>query len=91
MSNEYRQSNLTVLNTKTIGGNFIKYLFKKGGKNNGQLVLDDLDESVLKKKLESLTKELNEYKDKCAKLYVYYYIIHCLSLFLHYLSIYIVL
>jgi hypothetical protein len=40
---------------------------KKGGKNNGQLNLDELDEVILKEKLALLTKELNDYKEKCSK------------------------
>ncbi|KAJ3302093.1 hypothetical protein HDV03_005437 [Kappamyces sp. JEL0829] len=46
------------------GAAFIKHVFKRGGKNSGQLQLEDLDERVLQRKLDVLTKELDEYKHR---------------------------
>ncbi|KAI8927360.1 hypothetical protein BC831DRAFT_424724 [Entophlyctis helioformis] len=49
------------------GGAFIRNIMKKGGRNGGPLRIEDLDEDVLKKRLEKLDEELNDYKTKCAK------------------------
>ena len=49
------------------GGQFIQNILKKGGKNQTQLQLDDLDEAMLSSKLLLLQSELHEYKTRCDK------------------------
>lgn len=46
------------------GGAFIKHVLKKGGKNQGPLLIEDLDEKELQQRLILLEKELQEYKNR---------------------------
>ena len=46
------------------GGAFIKHILKKGGKNQGPLLIEDLDEKELQQRLRLLEKELQEYKNR---------------------------
>ncbi|KAH6565358.1 hypothetical protein BASA62_007356 [Batrachochytrium salamandrivorans] len=49
------------------GGAFIKNIIKKGDRNGEPMKIGELDEEILKKRLEELDKELKSYKNKCSK------------------------
>jgi hypothetical protein len=49
------------------GGDFIKHVLKKGGKGGTELLIADLDEASLGIRLNSLQKELTEYKKRCSR------------------------
>ena len=49
------------------GINMLKHVIKKGGKAGTELRAEDLDENLLKIRLQRIEEELKEFKTKCSR------------------------
>ena len=49
------------------GINMLKHVIKKGGKSGSELRPEDLDENLLKSRLQRIEEELKEFKAKCTR------------------------